>query len=278
MGSAALKVGPDGKVAWDEMWTSFCDLALAGGPPHRGTLLEPVAAEAASAEPEKYQQVVEEIGRGIWLVTGLPVLPRIAPAWVGVICRTEEMAAWLVRAIVAENVSARHEQNRLYLPAGPHFRIEKEIKNVITALAKTCHYWTGHMSAAQYATAAATLYTSGLLGPALPAEARCAPDEYQAAATAIERGIEHAAGLRAVPCRAIGWVGFQCADEGMAVWLLRAICVENILVRREGHVLFLPTGPGLIRGDQIGRLVEAVARARRLWDIHAALNQGSPRP
>ena len=31
MGTAPLKFAPDGKVAWDEIWTSFCDLALAGG-------------------------------------------------------------------------------------------------------------------------------------------------------------------------------------------------------------------------------------------------------
>ncbi len=36
MGSAGLKFASDGRVAWDEMWGLFCDLALAGGPPHRG--------------------------------------------------------------------------------------------------------------------------------------------------------------------------------------------------------------------------------------------------
>src|SRR5208283_2717325 len=54
MGSAGLKYRADGKVAWDEIWTSFCDLALAGGPPHRGTLLEAVPPEEALGEPEKY--------------------------------------------------------------------------------------------------------------------------------------------------------------------------------------------------------------------------------
>ena len=39
MGSAGLKYGADGKVAWNEIWATFCDLAMAGGPPHRGTLL-----------------------------------------------------------------------------------------------------------------------------------------------------------------------------------------------------------------------------------------------
>ena len=32
MRSAGLKFGTDGKVAWDEIWQSFCDLAMAGGP------------------------------------------------------------------------------------------------------------------------------------------------------------------------------------------------------------------------------------------------------
>ena len=147
MGSAELKFGPDGRVAWDQIWTSFCHLALAGGPPHRGTLLEPVSLEEVQAAPEAYQSVTQEIGRGIWLTTELPILPSIAPGWIGVRCQDEEMAAWLVRAIVAENVMARRQDHFLYLPAGPHFRLEKEIKNVITVLAKTCHYWTDHMPA-----------------------------------------------------------------------------------------------------------------------------------
>ncbi len=34
MGAAPLLYADDGQVAWDEMWTGFCDLALAGGPSH----------------------------------------------------------------------------------------------------------------------------------------------------------------------------------------------------------------------------------------------------
>ncbi len=41
MGSAGLKYDADGQVAWDQMWGSFCDLAMAGGPPHKGMLLDP---------------------------------------------------------------------------------------------------------------------------------------------------------------------------------------------------------------------------------------------
>jgi sirohydrochlorin cobaltochelatase len=32
----------------------------------------------------------------------------------------------------------------LYLPAGPHFREEREIKNVVTVVATTHHYWIEH--------------------------------------------------------------------------------------------------------------------------------------
>jgi sirohydrochlorin cobaltochelatase len=145
MGSAALRFGPDGKVAWDEMWTSFCDLALAGGPPHRGTLLEAVPAADALAEPEKYKAVVAEIERGLALVTGLPVVMSRTPGWVGVRCDSEEMAVWLLRAIIVENVMVRCEGEVVYLPAGPRFTLKREIKNVVTVLAKTCHYWTAHL-------------------------------------------------------------------------------------------------------------------------------------
>ena len=31
MGSAGLKYDDSGQVAWDEIWGSFCDLAMAGG-------------------------------------------------------------------------------------------------------------------------------------------------------------------------------------------------------------------------------------------------------
>lgn len=34
----------------------------------------------------------------------------------------------------------------LDLPVGPTWRVEKEVKSVITVIAKTHHYWAGHMS------------------------------------------------------------------------------------------------------------------------------------
>jgi urease accessory protein len=144
MGAADLKFDAEGRVAWDELWQDFCDLALAGGPPHRGTLLEPVSPEEARATPEDYQRVIAELARGLTMISGLEVLTDAAPGWIGLVCTDEAMALWLLRAIIVENVSVRREENVLFLPAAPSFRLEEEIKNVITVVAKTNHYWTEH--------------------------------------------------------------------------------------------------------------------------------------
>ena len=47
-----------------------------------------------------------------------------------------------------------------------------------------------------------------------------------------------------VPSKAPGWIGILCDSEEMAIWLMRAIIVENVMVRRESDVLHLPAGPG----------------------------------
>src|SRR3954468_16832622 len=94
MGSAGLKFADDGRVAWDEMWGSFCDLAMAGGPPHRGALLEAAGADDVEADKDGYRRVVDEIGRGISLVTALPLLPAsdARPGWIALRCRSIGMA------------------------------------------------------------------------------------------------------------------------------------------------------------------------------------------
>jgi sirohydrochlorin cobaltochelatase len=145
MGSASLKRDSAGRVAWDEIWTSFCDLAMAGGPPHRGKLLEAVTREEVNNNLEAYRLVVQEIERGIEMVTGLPTVQSNALGWVGIACDDEQMACWLLRAIIVENVMVRREENILYVPAGPGFSIQREIKNVITSVAKTVHYWRAHL-------------------------------------------------------------------------------------------------------------------------------------
>ena len=149
MSSAPVRYDVNGEVAWDEMWTGFCDLALAGGPSHRSTLLEPVTPMQAQADPAGYDRVVAEIERGLRLVTGLPTVRSQTPGWVGLQCENEEMALWLLRAIVVENVCIRREGAALFFPAGPNFRLDAEIKNVVTVVAKTNHYWQEHYFAAR---------------------------------------------------------------------------------------------------------------------------------
>jgi cation diffusion facilitator family transporter len=149
MGAVALAYDDKGNVAWDEMWTGFCELALAGGAPHRGTLLEPVNEAAIAANPERYAWVLDELERGLVQVTRLPVRRSSVPGWIGLECHDEEMALWLLRAIVVENVTVRREETVLWFPAGPDFRLEREIKNVVTVVAKTTHYWQEHIAGAE---------------------------------------------------------------------------------------------------------------------------------
>lgn len=146
MGAAGLKFDGDGNAAWNEIWTDFCDLALAGGPPHRGSLLEPGDPKLIAENPEGYENALQELERGIRMVTGLETVRSNMPGWIGLVCDSEEMALWLLRAIVVENISVRREDNVLYFPAGADFRLEKEIKNVVTVVAKTNHYWQEHLT------------------------------------------------------------------------------------------------------------------------------------
>ena len=144
MGAADLARDADGRVAWDRTWQSFCELALAGGPPHRGALLEPPARDEVLADPAGQAAVLAELERAIRAITGL-VSTAAPPGWIGVACESEAMAIWLLRAILVENVTARREGSTLYLPAGPRYTEAGEIRSVVTALAKSHHYWLEHL-------------------------------------------------------------------------------------------------------------------------------------
>jgi sirohydrochlorin cobaltochelatase len=142
MSSAPMKFDPDGQVDWGNMWDSFCVLAQAGGPPHRGTRLE--QAHAPNPADPSYAHAASEISRGITAVSGLAVRPA-APGWLAVACGSAGMARWLAEAIEAENVAARAENDQLWVPIDGSFRLDGEIKNVITVVAKTTHYWGQHL-------------------------------------------------------------------------------------------------------------------------------------
>lgn len=238
MGTAGLKFGADGKVAWDEIWGSFCNLAMAGGPPHKGSLLEPGTAEAIAAEPEKYRAVVEEICRGIGMVTDLRA-EEARPGWVRAACPDADMAGWLARAIVMENVSARCDGAWLELPSGPGYRVEKEIKNVITSVAKTYHYRTEHMWPKQEREIAALFAAMAGERPLVQAGEGGA----EARGRLAER-IVAATGLAATGHGYRGWLGLECGEVGAAIWMMRALVASNVMARREGTALFVPAGAG----------------------------------
>ena len=147
MTSADFVWREDGRPDWGAMWTSFCDLALYGGPPHRGEedALEPVE-EGATTEDFQNSDALQEIRRGIWETTGLFAEPA-EPGWIAVTCSSRKMAAWLCASIIMENVYARCEDERLFLPVSAEYRLKNEVKSIITVLAKTNHYWEAHIEA-----------------------------------------------------------------------------------------------------------------------------------
>ena len=258
MRSAGLKYGADGRVAWNEIWASFCDLAMAGGPPHKGTLLEAGRPEAIEAHPHRYAEIVEEICRGVMMTALLDAVPAPNPGWIRVTCLSEGMAGWLLRAIVMENVAARLDGVALDLPAAPHFRLEKEIKNVVTVIAKTTHYWLEHMPRSQQRAITGLFARLAVESPLV--EPASAHDEADTAAMAA--AIEPETSLRSSAHRYTGWLGVQCPSVRRAIWMMRALVAGNVLSRREETVLFVPINPALDPGGRA--VVEAVLRVDRL--------------
>jgi sirohydrochlorin cobaltochelatase len=238
MGTAGVRYGPGGRIAWDQMWGSFCDLAMAGGPPHKGTLLLPGTPAEIAAHRARYEAVVAEICRGIGMVTELTAAPAPAPGWVRLECPTRGMAGWLVRAISMENVAVRADGTFLELPAGPGYRDLKEVKNVITVIAKTAHYWVGHMPVIQRQSIADLIEGMNDESPLVT------PDYART---------DGAGG---------GWLGIECATVRAAVWMMRMMVTVNVLSRREGTVLFVPVNPLV---DPDGEIVAgSLAVVRRL--------------
>jgi len=128
------------------MWDSFCVLASAGGPAHRAIMLEPEAG--VRVESQGFQAAASEIIRGIFLVSGLRAeMATAEPGWIAVDCPLNGMADWVADQAVQENVHFRADGNRLLVPCGEHWTATGEIKNVITVVAKTTHYFADHIPA-----------------------------------------------------------------------------------------------------------------------------------
>jgi sirohydrochlorin cobaltochelatase len=266
MGSAGLKFASDGRVAWGEMWRSFCDLAMAGGPPHRGTLLEPGLQAEIEAEPGRYEEVVAEICRGVEMVTELVAEPSAIGGWIDVECPSRTMAGWLVRAINMENVSGHSDGLVLHLPAGPHFRLEKEIKNVVTAAAKTSHYWLGHTSVAQHRAVADLIEVMESESPLIQCpfgSHDTRGDGFERLRIAVADKIYAVTGLQAEGREYHGWLGVNCQSVPSAIEMMRAMVVSNVLCRREGESIYVPINPAVDGAG--GRIVELIRRAHGVF-------------
>lgn len=263
MRSAGLKYDDSGHVAWDEIWGSFCDLAMAGGPPHKGKLLEPGVQADIDAAFDRYDEVAEEICRGIRMVTGLRAYVAPDPGWVCVSCQGDAMAGWLLRAITMENVAVRRRGAILEVPVSPHFRLEKEIKNVITVVAKTCHYWLGHIPDDQRRAIGDLFNTMAAESPLVePDLAGAGSARSRELASSIAASIERATGLARSPEQYPGWLGVECASVRLPVWMMRALVASNVLSRREGTVLFVPVNPATDpRGTLVSGAVERTFRS-----------------
>jgi len=272
MKSAGLKYDRDGKVAWDEIWGSFCDLAMAGGPPHKGALLESASSAEVAEAPDIYARVSAEICRGITMATALHAQSSPLPGWVRVHCDTENMADWLLRAIVMENVSVRQEGMALDLPASPAFRLDKEIKNVVTVIAKTTHYWEEHMSLAQKRSIASLFASMKAERPAVTPELALngtASDWDGSAAASLAQTINREIGLSRSPRRYPGWVGVEYRSVRAAVWMMRGLVATDVLARREGTTLFVPVNQAL---DPDGAVVaRTTAQLHRLAAVAGVL-------
>lgn len=271
MGTAALKYDAGGRVAWDEVWGSFCDLAMAGGPPHKGKLLEPASSDEVHAQPERYKSVVAEICRGIRMVSDMvAVEASTIPGWVRVMCPTGVMAGWIGRAIAMENVSVRVNGSDVELPAGPHFRVEKEIKNVVTVIAKTCHYYEGHMESGQLKKIAQIFAESdaSLLQPWRPGDGI---DEalVRILRESLAAQLSETTGLATGDASYLAWIGLDAGSVRAAIWMMRALVVSNVLARREGTRLYVPVDPTADpRGE---RVLAAVAIVHRLAKARGVL-------
>jgi sirohydrochlorin cobaltochelatase len=246
MASAPLKFAVDGAVAWDQIWGSFCDLAMAGGPPHKGALLEPGSPAGIRAHPARYREVSAEICRGIELVTGLAAELSPYPGWIAIDCTSTGQAGWLARAITMENVSASVNRLTLYVPTGPDYRLEKEIKNVVTVLAKTSHYWLGHTTLEQRRAIQRLLDETAvqqpLIQPVFP-RAGSPPPIGPAFFQELAYNIHAATQLHCSDRSQRDWLGLKLDEVAAAIRLMRALIVENVFARREDRVVFAAVNP-----------------------------------
>ncbi len=136
----------DGRPDWPAMTAGAAELALYGGTPvRRNDNPLDVPEPAAEGTPPVVNETILELKRGIWETTGLFAEP--APdGWMSLTCSSRKMAAWMCAAIILENIEARCDEERLYVPAAADFEVETEVRDVIDAVAKVHQYWAASIA------------------------------------------------------------------------------------------------------------------------------------
>lgn len=131
----------DGRADWPTMNAAGGELALYGGTPVRSND-NPLDVPEPEAEgtPPVVNETVLELKRGIWETTGLFAEPA-QDGWMSITCNSRKMAAWMCAAIIIENIEARCDEERLYVPATAAFEVQAELRDVIAAVAKVHQYW-----------------------------------------------------------------------------------------------------------------------------------------
>ena len=115
---------------------------------------------------------------------------------------------------------------------------------MITVIAKTAHYWMGHMSRSQKTLIADLFQTMAMESPLIDP---------------VVDGWTN-------------WRGVECASESAAVWMMRALAAFNIVARRERTTLLLPIND---EQDPDGTIVAAaMARVHQLAELRGVLGSG----
>lgn len=144
MSSAPFVYDKYGNVEWDKMWDSFCVLAENGGPAHRATILSSKGIQN-NIDSDEYKKSAEEIINAIKKVSGYQAWDN-RDGWIGIKLFNKNVAKWYSKIINSENVECKVEGSSIFLPVNDDFSLEKEIKNVVTVIAKSSDYWKFHMN------------------------------------------------------------------------------------------------------------------------------------
>ena len=75
----------------------------------QGRCTQPRLRAETDAQANRYREVIQELCRGIKMVTDLSAEPSSIPGWIRVNCVNRGTADWLLRAITMESVSVRCE-------------------------------------------------------------------------------------------------------------------------------------------------------------------------